>query len=742
MAISKFLYPIDITGQRQSNRIEEQHSIGSDGYRAFALYHGPFYTDSLEIRETGTGRRLEPGDDYKITFFYQELTMMTAGKEIAGVIVVKNDEISPDVTVNANIFGGPFVSHGPLIADAIAQLELDDRNVYWANVLEKPDLMQALPHLNDIGDVFGFEYIIDQLAGMKEAMLVGNNSMLEGIKESIVALRASMEAALREHEENVGNPHKTTNNQVNAYTKEYINQLESNIESLIADLEPRFDSIDETIAYIRQQYNALTTNITALTGRQSDLEATYQQIHQLIADINESIRDVNTEIGRIDDELAALRAADLSLQQAIDAVESTVADIKGDVDANSNDINAIKTKNNQQDSEINSLKSRMSSAESTINSIISKNTQQDSAINALDGRLDTAEAAINSIKTKNSQQDTAIGNLQSAVTSINQEISGIKTKNSQQDTAISTAQARADYAVSIASSKLSDAPKDGKIYGRRNGVWVESIDAELIQDILDRLDWLESEVRKLTRTIEGVTTDATINIDEYFTDEEIRNKDCTLIVRGCKIGGGDRQYGSLHTKKGTWRKLTVIVTGTSQIIGRGGNGDTYNSAYGNDASTCPGENQQRTDGGHAITFPANTNTYVIIDPGCTVIGGGAGGKAGWRVACGYSNSGTGGAGGGGAGFPPGRGGKKGYQTHGTCFCSSANHGGDATETTGGKGGTRTGALGSGSNPAYAQDGSNGGDLGKKASRPDGVYPIGEHGAPGSAVVGAKNVTYN
>lgn len=728
MAINKFIYPIDISGVRASNRIEETHSIGTENYRAVALYHGPFFTDNLEVREVGTNRRLERGEDYEVTFFYQELTMLTAGKEIGGVIVVHNTEIKSEIVVNANIFGGPFVTHAPLIAKAIEQLQLDDRDVFWHNVLQKPENYQALPHLNDIGDVFGFEFIIDQMAAIKDAILVGNNSMLEDLKESIDSLKQQLEAKIQEHLDDEDNPHSTDSDKVNAYTKEYINTMKNNIDSTFADLEPRLDDFDERITNVAAQYNALGQTVGSLQDRQGDLEATYQQLHRLIADVNESIRLVNVEIDRIDNELAALRAADVALQKAVDDVEKLINDLAVDVGDIETELVGIKAKNNEQDSALATLKSRVDGHDTEIAGIKTKNSQQDSSISSLSNRMTTAERDIGNIETKNSQQDSSINSLNSSVSTINGQISAIITKNSQQDTAINTAQGRADYAVSLANSKLSDAPKDNKIYGRQNGAWVETSDADVIQDILDRLDDLEAEVRKLVRTMENVTSETQTTIESYFTQEEIRNKDCTLIVKGCKLGGGDRTYGSLHTKLGTWYKLTVVVTGGSQIIGKGGNGEAVSGGCG--------AGQARSDGGHAITFPANTNTYVQIESGCTVIGGGAGGQSGWRVNCGYSNSGTGGAGGGGAGFPPGKGGPNGNQGS-SCFCSTANKGADGTETTGGAGGAKTGYEGG---DVSSQAGSNGGDLGQKASRPDGRYPIGAHGNAGSAVVGAKQVT--
>lgn len=42
MAISKILYPLDLTGENSTNRIDgERHVIGISKYRAIALNYGP-----------------------------------------------------------------------------------------------------------------------------------------------------------------------------------------------------------------------------------------------------------------------------------------------------------------------------------------------------------------------------------------------------------------------------------------------------------------------------------------------------------------------------------------------------------------------------------------------------------------------------------------------------------------------------------------------------------------------------
>lgn len=238
----------------------------------------------------------------------------------------------------------------------------------------------------------------------------------------------------------------------------------------------------------------------------------------------------------------------------------------------------------------------------------------------------------------------------------------------------------------------------------------------------------------VTATLSGYTTTGRYNLDQLFTEHDRKYKKCILNVSACKLGGGDRTWGSLHSASNDWHDLTINLSGGTYIAGAGGNGEARSGGCGG--------GQGRGDGGHGITFLAGTNARVNIPADCAVGGGGAGGQAGWHVACGYTNSGVGGAGGGGAGFPAGVGGPHGSVSNGNCFCdANRNRGQNGNEWNGGECGYATG-FGNGCETggyAAAQHGSRGGALGQRASRKDGCYPIGDHGNAGSAIVNARSV---
>lgn len=360
MALNQFIYPLDLSGSRKSNRREELHTIGTDRYRAFALQGGPFYTSNLVVRERNNTTPLTRGTDYECVFYYDNIARMTAGLEVCGVIVVHNPAIGNDLVVEANLVGGPYSASASAIQEAITQLELDNRNVYWANVILKPDLFQPTPHLHDLGDIFGFEFIIDLLGAIRDAILVGDNAKMEQIRAHLDEVVRQFNQALQTHVDDYNNPHRTTAEQVNAYTKEAIDQMILQINQALAAHASRMNGIDNDINDLQLALNAFASALTAYNSRVDTVESKQARLNADIAAINAAIQAINANLARVWDEIAALKQVDQAHQQAINT--------------NAQDIAQIKQKDAQQDQRLSSLESKTNSQQNQIDS----NAQQGS----------------------------------------------------------------------------------------------------------------------------------------------------------------------------------------------------------------------------------------------------------------------------------------------------------------------------------------------------------------------------
>lgn len=351
--LKKILYPLDLEGTSLRNRIDgELHTIGRDRYRAFAVNYGFFYADSVTLKDRGTGKSLVRGNDkdYQILYFSREITAKTLGKkEVGGIILVHNPDVGTDIEVGYNLVGGHYANYSSAIEDAIELLELDNRNVYWKDVLERPDLFTPAPHVHDVGDVYGFEYIIDLLGYVANALMVGDNEVHNQILAAITKLRQDLQKAHELHLADKGNPHGTTAEQVGSYTKLAVDQFIAALNKRLDDLEPRFQNIATSITGILQRLTSNEAATDALGQRLGQAELNVSRLFAQLGTANEDLELVNGLIDNINKDIVALKAKDTSLQQQITSNDNEIAAIKV---VNSNQdgrLAAVEAKNAQQD---------------------------------------------------------------------------------------------------------------------------------------------------------------------------------------------------------------------------------------------------------------------------------------------------------------------------------------------------------------------------------------------------------
>jgi hypothetical protein len=222
-------YPLDLTGQAASNLITgELHTVNVSSQPAFVTNYGPFYTASLVVTRMDTGAVLTPatvgstGGQYVATQLMIDMTLRT-GLEICCVIVL-TDETLPNnlqVSVQYQVLGGPYSASVDAIQQLIDALNLANQPVLWADILGKPVLFPPAPHLHDLGDIYGFEYLVAALERVTQAIYVGDDAQLTAvyayIDHQIAGLQSSISAdsaALTAHLADYNNPHRVTAAQV------------------------------------------------------------------------------------------------------------------------------------------------------------------------------------------------------------------------------------------------------------------------------------------------------------------------------------------------------------------------------------------------------------------------------------------------------------------------------------------------------------------------------------------------
>ncbi len=216
-----FKYPLDETGINPTNLVvNEPHDIGHAQQRAFVANHGPFYNKGFIVRDSVTGNVLVPREQYLLVQPYQEACIRT-GLEVSSVIWITDATVSNEITITYQVVGGEFSWSAYALKQMVEDLEIDNRPVQWGDIIGTPVLFPPTPHLHDLGDTYGWEYISRKLEDVYRAILLGDEASHDELRQQFMyydqqlqllidALRQSVE----DHAADTNNPHNTTKTQV------------------------------------------------------------------------------------------------------------------------------------------------------------------------------------------------------------------------------------------------------------------------------------------------------------------------------------------------------------------------------------------------------------------------------------------------------------------------------------------------------------------------------------------------
>lgn len=160
-------YELDITGTNPDNLVRgEAHTLSDLRFRALAPLHGAFYTKGCVLTDLADGRILHVDVDYSFTYLYSSASVMY-GKEVVGAVIITNPDVSSNVSITYQVLGGHYSNNidalvGMLETD-IGDLTSDD----YIDIINRPRSFMPSPHVHDLGDGIGFEYLIfalDKLA--------------------------------------------------------------------------------------------------------------------------------------------------------------------------------------------------------------------------------------------------------------------------------------------------------------------------------------------------------------------------------------------------------------------------------------------------------------------------------------------------------------------------------------------------------------------------------------------------
>lgn len=214
-------YPLDLTGNSPDNFVVgERHGPCMTGNRVFVLDYGPFYSKGLVLKNAVTHDVLTPDVDYKAVQTFIEPTLQT-GKLVCSIIQIQPSAFGFEIDCDYHVLGGDYSLSTSALENLVEQLENDDRPVHWGQIIGKPSAFNPTPHLHDINDVFGWEYVVAALEAVRQAILIGDPQAEDDFYayvdqkfgEAMTAI-GDLEDELTAHLQDFDNPHRVSKDQL------------------------------------------------------------------------------------------------------------------------------------------------------------------------------------------------------------------------------------------------------------------------------------------------------------------------------------------------------------------------------------------------------------------------------------------------------------------------------------------------------------------------------------------------
>lgn len=157
---------------------EEVIFSNEEASRIFMPECGSFYVDSLKIKDNSTGRELVQGFDYDV-FILDGKATKESGKQVCGLIVVKNDNIN-GVLFDYQFVGGVHMSGYYILEQLLKMYPKGSSSVIsFDEVLNKPDEFNPAYHTQHVSEHFGTTDLVVWIQRLRNAIHNRQQSTLE-----------------------------------------------------------------------------------------------------------------------------------------------------------------------------------------------------------------------------------------------------------------------------------------------------------------------------------------------------------------------------------------------------------------------------------------------------------------------------------------------------------------------------------------------------------------------------------
>ena len=157
--------------------------------RVIVPRYGAFFTKDMVVRDA-SGRVLERGKNKQYVCVESPLRYPTNGNitlnemtgyETAQFIVVTDQNVSQQVTVDLRYVGGAYSINQDALIKALETLALDTRPVLWEDVSNKPPGYLPAWHITDARDIMNMGALCFWLEKIYEALLLGDQRQWDAI---------------------------------------------------------------------------------------------------------------------------------------------------------------------------------------------------------------------------------------------------------------------------------------------------------------------------------------------------------------------------------------------------------------------------------------------------------------------------------------------------------------------------------------------------------------------------------
>lgn len=168
MAITDYLYPLDITGQAATNKVlNERQTLNPPGepldYHFILSKAGPYFRDTMKLVHITTGRALVRGVDWMPGHKFHSASYETEGIRggIYQSILFMDRTLSGQVQLaEYQTLGGTWSLSEAKLLELASNRALDPRMVTYEEVADKPTNFPPIEHPHDIADLTGVSELI------------------------------------------------------------------------------------------------------------------------------------------------------------------------------------------------------------------------------------------------------------------------------------------------------------------------------------------------------------------------------------------------------------------------------------------------------------------------------------------------------------------------------------------------------------------------------------------------------